>query len=104
MRVALCAGAASRDALASAIAAWLPTGSPVWRAPGSAVEGAFALVSSDVDAAPRALAELGDALRAFARAGGAVLGVGAGAALLCEVGLLPGTVVAATAGPDAETH
>jgi hypothetical protein len=107
MRVALCAAdAASRDEIGRAVAAWLPTCEPVWRASGRAVEGDVALVPSEVGADPEGRADLVDALRAFARAGGAVLGVGDGAGLLCTAGLLPGAVLATPAAspPRRETH
>jgi hypothetical protein len=99
-RVTLCAPDALRDeALARAIAAWLSACDCGWRVPGTALDGDVALVTSD---AVDPIGELGAALGVFARAGGAVLGVGAGAAFLCAAGLLPGAVT--TTPPGATTH
>jgi len=59
------------------------------------------VVPADLTAGP-AEADL-TALRAFARAGGRLLGLGGGVAWLCAAGLLPGEV-ATTAGVDGARH
>ncbi len=100
-RVTLCAADASRDeAIARVVASWLPSCDSGWRAPAGLLDGEVALVTG-ADAAARD-GELADALGVFAREGGAVLGVGAGAAFLCAAGLLPGDVT--TAAPRETTH
>jgi phosphoribosylformylglycinamidine (FGAM) synthase-like amidotransferase family enzyme len=92
---------ASRDD-ALAVAAWLPACDCGPWAPGGAIDGDVALVTCDAATDPSLRQELGAALVMFARAGGAVLGVGAGAGVLCDAGLLPGAVTTAT--PNATTH
>ncbi|MDB4982323.1 MAG: phosphoribosylformylglycinamidine synthase [Myxococcales bacterium] len=99
-RVTLCASEA-HDAFARAVAAWLSACDCGWRTPGDALDGDVALVTSDVSE-PSGRSELEQALGVFARAGGAVLGVGAGAAFLCAAGLLPGAVT--TTPPGETTH
>jgi hypothetical protein len=102
-RVTLCAADASRDdALARAIAAWLSACDCGTWAPGNVLGGDVALVTSDAAPDPGLREALGQALGVFAHAGGAVLGVDAGAAFLCAAGLLPGGVT--TAAPSETTH
>jgi phosphoribosylformylglycinamidine (FGAM) synthase-like amidotransferase family enzyme len=94
------------DALAGALTEVWPDAEVTWVAPGAPL-GPFvadvvvvmAGLADDAVANPRR--ELVDALRAFAAGGGAVLGLGAGAALLCAAELLPGGVV--EGGPASPT-
>lgn len=85
------------DALARALAEVWPDAEVTWVAPG-APGGPFTVdvvvvagLADDAVANPRRA--LVDALRAFVAGGGAVLGLGTGAALLCAAELLPGGVV-----------
>jgi phosphoribosylformylglycinamidine synthase len=66
-------------------------------APGGALDGDVVLVPPGLAAAPPA-----ETLRAYARAGGTLLGLGDGVGWLCGAGLLPGAVDAGV-GPPA-TH
>jgi hypothetical protein len=85
------------DALARALTALVAGADVSWRSRETPFCGDVVVVPPGIEAD----AELEDALRVFALAGGAVLGLGAGAALLCAAGLLPGRVVAAASD---ETH
>jgi phosphoribosylformylglycinamidine synthase len=69
---------------------------------GGALRGDAALVLRDdaAEAVPDTAAEL----RAFAAGGGAILGIGAGFAALCEAGLLPGEVMVGPLVAAAPTH
>jgi phosphoribosylformylglycinamidine (FGAM) synthase-like amidotransferase family enzyme len=79
----------------------------VWRERGAAPRGDVVVIPPGRAGAARAsdeTAETLDALRAFARGGGTVLGIDDGVALLCAAELLPGAVMATTGTDAAPTH
>jgi phosphoribosylformylglycinamidine (FGAM) synthase-like amidotransferase family enzyme len=79
-----------------------------WGGDAPALHDGDAPVSADavlvVDGGTDAASPAGAALRAFAAAGGPVLGVGAGFGALCAAGLLPGRVAPARAAGASPTH
>jgi phosphoribosylformylglycinamidine (FGAM) synthase-like amidotransferase family enzyme len=91
-RVALwAAGLGAAEAMVDALAAQLPGSDCKVHGAGDAIDADVVIVAAvSLEAGPLAAAV--QALRAFVAQGGSVMGVGVGATLVCEAGLLPGAV------------